>query len=99
DEVVGRLLAAMPTPETIGERFFVRFQIGVLFLGSEMIAEQRKAVEARTQLDVARAQARAAALEARRKVRAVQQELWADEEVARRRIAAAEEEARREAEV
>ena len=99
DEVVERLLGALPTPDELRARLFVRFEVGVLFLGSEMVAEQRRAVAARAALATEEERARAELLETRRRSHAVQQGLWADEEIARGRVRAAEEETREEAAV
>lgn len=99
DEVVGRLLAAMPSATAIRDRLFVAFRPGTLFLGSEMLAERAKTVAARAALETAEARAFLAATEARRQAQAVQRELWEDEQAARLRAAAAEEEARGEAAV
>ena len=99
DEVVERLLAAMPSPAALRDRLFVEFRVGTLFLGSEMVAEQRKTVEARAALATEEARAFLAATEARRQAQVVQQELWENEQAARLRAKAAEEEARREREV
>ncbi|HEX5501358.1 MAG TPA: hypothetical protein VFW96_01970 [Thermomicrobiales bacterium] len=96
DEVVASLLAAMPAPAAV-ERLAVTFEVGTLVLGSEMLAERRRAVEARAALAAVERQATLAALEARRQEHAVQQELWAAEEVARQKVEVAAEEARREA--
>lgn len=97
--VVERLLGALPTPDELRARLFVRFEVGVLFLGSEMVAEQGRAVAARAAHATAEERARVALLETRRRSHAVQQGLWADEAIARGRVRAAEEEARREAAV
>ena len=99
EEVVERLLGALPTPEALRERLFVRFGVGVLFLGSEMLAEQRRAVAARAALAEEEERAREASSAARRRAHAIQQNLWADEAIARRRVEVAEAEVRKEAEI
>lgn len=93
------VLEAMPGPADLRERLTLRYRVGVVLLGSEMLAEQRRAREERRRLEVVEGEL---TLERRRRearARAVQQELWAEEERLRRRIAAEEEERQREAEV
>jgi hypothetical protein len=93
------VLAAIPRPEDLRDRLSLRYRVGVILLGSEMLAEQRKAREERLRVEQAEAGLQ---LERRRheaQERLVQEELWAEEERIRRRLAAEEEERRREAEV
>ena len=99
DAVVEGVLTAMPGPDDLRERLVLRYRVGVLLLGSEMLEEQRRAGEARR---AAEAEAAALALERRRheaRERLVQQELWAEEERIRLRAVAEAEEQRREAAV
>lgn len=97
--VVRGVVAAMPTPEDLANRLTLGYRVGVILLGSEMLAEQRRAREERHQMERADANAQ---LERRRQeasARLVQEELWAEEERIRRRQQAEEEERRREASV
>lgn len=97
--VVKSVLRAMPSPEDLRERLTVRFRVGVLLLGSEMLEEQRLAHEARRRLDDETA---TLALERQRREareRLVQHELWAEEERLRQQVEAEAEERRREAAV
>ena len=99
DAVVRGLLAAMPSPDDLRAKLVLHYRVGVVLLGSEMLAEQRKAREERRRAEAAEAELR---LERRRQEardRLVQEELWADEERIRRRLKAEEEERRREADV
>ncbi len=99
DAVVRGVLAAMPSPDDLRDKLGLRYQVGVVLLGSEMLAEQRHAREERRKLEEAESQLR---LEQRRQAareRLVQEELWAEEERIRRRLQAEEEERRREAAV
>ena len=99
DAVVRGVLEAMPTPDDLRDRLRLRYRVGVVLLGSEMLAEQRQAREERRQLEQAEAALR---LEQRRQeaqARLVQAEFWAEEERLRQKLAAEAEERRREAEV
>ena len=99
DRVVEGVLRVMPTPDDLEHRLVLRYRVGVLLLGSEMLAEQRQAREERRRLEQAEASLR---LERRRQeaqARLVQTELWAEEERIRRQAQAEEEERRREAAV
>ncbi len=99
DGVVRGVLGAMPSPEDLRDRLALRYRVGVLLLGSEMLAEQRRAREERRELEAAEAVLR---LEQRRREareRLVQEQLWAEEERLRRQLQAEEEERRREAAV
>lgn len=99
DVVVQRVLATMPTAEDLEEKLRLRFRVGVVLLGSEMLAEQRKAREERQKLERAEA---ALGIERKRqeaRARLVQEELWVKEERLRRRLQAEEEERLREAAV
>ncbi len=99
DAVVRGVLAAMPSPDDLRDKLALHYRVGVILLGSEMLAEQRKAREERRRLEESEAQLR---LEQRRQAareRLVQEEFWAEEERIRRRLQAEEEERRREAEV
>jgi hypothetical protein len=99
DAVVEGVLTAMPGPDDLRSRLVLRYRVGVLLLGSEMLEEQRRAAEVRR-----RAEAEQASLASERRrheaqERLVQQELWAEEERLRRRLEAEAEERRREAAV
>jgi len=99
DVVVRGVLAAMPSREHLRDRLVLRYSVGVILLGSEMIAEQRKAREELQKFETAEADLRLAQHRHVAKARLIQEELWAEEERIRRRLQAEEEERRRESEV
>ncbi len=97
--LVQGVLKTMPSPEDLEGRLQLRYRVGVVRLGSEMLAEQRRATEERRRLEEAEGVLR---LERRRQEaqeRLVQEELWAEGERRRARLRAEEEERRREAEI
>ena len=97
ESVVQGVILALPTPEVLRERLSLRFRVGVMQLGSELWAEQRRAAEERQRLEGVEAEWR---LDQRRQAareRVLQEELWADQERLRRQLQAEEEERRREA--
>lgn len=99
DAVVRGVLAAMPSPGDLRNKLALRYRVGVLLLGSEMLAEQRQAREERRKLEQAEAQLRLERQRQEARARLVQQEFWAEEERIRRQLQAEEEERRREAAV
>ena len=99
DAVAQGVLRTMPTSDDLRDKLTLRYRVGVVWLGSEMLAEQRQAAEERRRLMQAEAERR---LEQRRqeaRERVVQAEFWAEEERIRRALQAEEDERRREAEV
>jgi hypothetical protein len=99
DAVVRGVLDAMPTRQDIQEKLLLRYRVGVVFLGSEMVAEQRRASDERRQLEEVEAVSRLELLRRDAHARLVQQEFWAEEERIRRRLQTEEAERRREAQV
>lgn len=97
--VVAGVLDHFPSKADIAERLTLRYRVGVILLGSEMIAEQRRARDARQALAAAEAAARLAQQRQAARERLVQQELWAAEERLRQQLAAEEDERRQEAAV
>jgi len=97
ETVVRGVLAAMPTPEELRDRLVLRYHVGVILLGSEMLAEQRHAREERQRLEVVEAELRLERHRQEARERLVQEELWAAEEHLRRQRQADEEERKREA--
>jgi len=51
EAVVREVLAVLPTPELLYEKLTLRFRVGVMHLGSEMLAEQHRAAEERRKLE------------------------------------------------
>jgi hypothetical protein len=96
DLIVMGVEAALPTPQALRERLTLRFRVGVMQLGSELWAEQRRAAEERRRVEVTQAELR---LEQRRlsaQERVVQEQLWAEQERIRQQCIAQEEDSRRE---
>lgn len=99
DAVVQSVLAAMPTRDDHANRLVLWYRVGVILLGSGMLAEQRKAREERRKLEEAEADLHLERERQAARSRLVQEELWAEEERIRRRLKAEEDERKREAEV
>jgi len=99
DAAARSVRTTMPSPDDLRDKLTLRYRVGVLWLGSEMVAEQRSAQEEHRQLEAVAAGLRLERREREARQRTVQQELWEAEERMRRRLAAEEEERRREAEV
>jgi hypothetical protein len=97
--VVRGVQGAIPSPEDLRDRLALRYRVGVILLGSELLAEQRKAREERRRLEEAEAGLQLERRRQRAKERLVQEQFWAEEERIRRRLEAEAEERRREAEV
>ena len=99
DAVVHEVLSTLPGPALLRERLLLRYQVGVIQLGSEMLAEQRRAAEERRQLEQLEAERRLEQRRVEAEQRVVQEALWAEHERLRRQLQAEEEERRREAAV
>jgi hypothetical protein len=99
DMVVRGMIAAVPTPEVLRERLSLRFRVGVLQLGSELWAEQRKAAEQRRLVGKIEADLRVEERAQVARERLIQDQLWTDQQRLRRQTEAEEQELRREAEV
>jgi ATP-dependent Lon protease len=97
EAVVHQLLGTMPSRKDLQDKLILRYRVGVVLLGSEMVAEQRLASEERRQLEEATAAERVERERQAARERVIQQEFWAEEERIRRRLQAEEEERRREA--
>src|SRR5215813_72035 len=99
NRVVKSVLDAFPTEEEIRSKLTLRFQVGVILLGSEMLREQRHAAEERRRIEQVESERRIEQLHLNATERAIQQQMWTDQESVRLRLAAEEEDRRREAEV
>lgn len=97
--VVQEVLTAMPTREELRNKLVLRYQVGIILLGSEMLAEQRKASEERQQLEDREVEMRLERQRQQAREHRLQTELWAEEEMVRQRVRAAEDERRRAAEI
>src|SRR5262245_61300356 len=99
NRVITSVFNAFPTKEEIRSKLTLRFQVGVILLGSEMLREQRLAAEERRRIEQVESERRVEQLRVTAAERAIQQQLWADQESARLKLAAEEEDRKREAEV
>ena len=99
NRVINSVLNAFPTEEELRSKLTLRFQVGVILLGSEMLREQRHAAEERRRIEQVESERRIEQLRVNAAERAVQQQMWTDQESARLRLAAEEEDRQREAEV
>ena len=98
ERVTTNVLDAIPSEQEVRDKLTLRFQVGVILLGSEMLKEQRRAVKERHRLERDRAATELAHARDRASEATIQQELWTQRERARLRLAAEQEELRREAE-
>ena len=99
ERVVRNVLSAFPTREELRTKLQLRYQVGVILLGSEMLREQRLAAEERRQMEQAEAETRTTRLHLRVVEQTAQQHIWAEQERTRLRLAAEAEECQREADV
>jgi hypothetical protein len=99
DVIARGIDAAVPSPDDLRDKLTLRYRVGVVLLGSEMVAEQRRVREERSRVEELEATVRLERQQQRARERLVQEELWAEEERIRRRLQVEEEERRREAEV
>src|SRR5262245_29010152 len=99
NRVISSVLDAFPTEEELRSKLTLRFQVGVILLGSEMLREQRLAAEERRRIEGVESERRIEQLRVNATERAIQQQMWTDQEKARLRLAAEEEDRQREAEV
>jgi len=99
DAVVQEVLSVLPTPELLRHRLTLRFRVGVMLLGSEMLAEQRLAAQERRNLEAIESERRLAESQVVAQERVIQEHLWAEQERIRERRRAEEDERRHEAAV
>ena len=99
EAVVRSVLDAFPTPDDLRNRLQLRYRIGVLLLGSEMLSEQRRAREERRALEATEAAFRLDRQQEAAREREIQIELWAAEERVRRQLTDEADDRRREQEV
>lgn len=97
--VVEEVLEVLPTPELLSQKLIIRYRVGVMLLGSEMLAEQRRAAHERRELEAIESERRTSERDAQAHERTIQERLWAEQERLRLERNAAEEELRREGEV
>ena len=99
ERVTTSVLDALPSEHDLRERLILRYQVGVILLGSEMLREQRLALEERQRIETAEAERSLARREEQVRAEIVQQDLWTARESAKARLVAEREELAREAEV
>ncbi len=97
--VVQEVLSVLPTPELLRHTLTLRFRVGVMLLGSEMLAEQRLAAQERRNLEAIESERRLAESQVVAQERVIQEHLWAEQERIRERRRAEEDERRHEAAV
>ena len=96
EAVVRGVLGTMPSAENLRDKLVLRYRVGVILLGSEMLAEQRRALEGRSQVEQAEGVLQLERQRQEARIRLVQEELWVEEERVRQRLHAEDEERRRE---
>lgn len=95
--VVREVLATLPQPELLSERLSLRYRVGVLELGSETLAEQRRVAEQRSQLEAVQGERRLIQQRQAAAERLVQEGLWSAQERLRQQQLADADERRQEA--
>ena len=95
--VVREVLANLPTPDLLSERLSLRYRVGVLELGSELLAEQQRAAEQRGRLETVQGERRVSQQRQAAAERLVQEDLWSAQERLRQQRLADEDERRQEA--
>jgi len=95
--IVRGVLAALPTPEILRERLSLRYRVGVIQLGSEMLAEQRRAAEERQRIEAIDLERQSDQRRRAAEDRVIQEQLWSEQQRLRQQRLAEEEELRREA--
>lgn len=99
ERLTNGVLDALPTEQELRHKLSLRYQVGVILLGSEMLREQRQALEERHRIERVEAERELASSEERTAAGIVQQRLWAEQESARLRLVAEKDELEREASV
>jgi hypothetical protein len=99
DNVADGVFRAMPSPDDLQNGLVLRYRVGVMLLGGDMLAEQRRAAESRRRLEAVEADLRLTQQQEQAAARLIQDQLWEAEERIRRRLEAEAEERKREAEV
>lgn len=97
DAVVRGVQRAIPGRDDLEHRLTLRYRVGAVLLGSEMLAEQRKAAEERHRLQEVEGALRLASQRQQAEQALVQEELWVEQQRLRQQLDAEQEELRREA--
>lgn len=99
EKIINGVLDALPSEEEIENKLSLRYQVGVILLGSEMLREQRLAIEERNCIEQAQTHHALAQTEARNQEAIIQHRLWSEKESSRLRLVAESEDLAREAQV
>ncbi len=99
ERVITGVLDALPGEEELRNKLTLRYQVGVIMLGSEMLREQRLAIEERHTIEQAETEHELIKSEARNHEAIIQHRLWSERESSRLRLVAESEDLAREAEV
>jgi len=99
DALLRGISGVIPTPESLSEKLVLRYRVGVILLGSEMIAEQRRASEERRKLEASEGELRLEHQRQQAQERLVQEGLWVEQRRMRQQLDAEAEEQQREAAV
>ncbi|MCP9496591.1 MAG: hypothetical protein MSG64_19310 [Pyrinomonadaceae bacterium MAG19_C2-C3] len=97
ERLTTNVLDALPSEAELRDGLTLKYQVGVILLGSEMLREQRQAAKERGKLEAAKAQESHERACQQVAEAAMQQELWEQRESARLRLVAQQEEQMREA--
>src|SRR5215471_6929718 len=95
--IVRGVLAALPTPEMLRDRLSLRYRVGVIQLGSELLAEQRLAAEERRRIEAIEDQRQSDRQRRAAEDRRIQEQLWSEQQRLRQQRLVEEEDRRREA--
>lgn len=96
ERIINGVLDALPGEEELRDKLSLRYQVGVILLGSEMLREQRRAVVERHRIERTEAKREQERGEERAAAAVVQQQLWVEQESARLRLVAERDELERE---
>jgi hypothetical protein len=97
DNLLRDILAALPAPDQLRQRLGLHYRVGVFWLGSEMLGEQRLAAEERGRLEAVEAARQLERTRLAADERLVQEQLWAEQQRLRAQTRADEQEREREA--
>ena len=97
EAIVRGVLLALPTPDVLRDRLSLRYRVGVIQLGSELLAEQRRAAEERRRIDAVEEERESDQRRRAAEDRLVQEQLWSEQQRLRQQRMAEDEERRREA--
>lgn len=99
ERVINSVLDALPGEEELQNKLSLRYQVGVILLGSEMLRERRLAIEERNLIERAETEHTLTQSEARNAEAIIQHRLWSERESSRLRLVAESENLAKESEV